>query len=84
MKDQSLSSVVHGYFLTYLPRDKGLQPSTIRSYRDSLRLFLIFVACVNRRVVLHPASEIKGDIVTELFGEMGVRIVDHGHHHHDH
>ncbi len=51
MTDQSLSSVVHGYFLTYLPRDKGLQPSTIRSYRDSLRLFLIFVACVNRRGV---------------------------------
>lgn len=51
MKDQSLSSVIHGYFLTYLPRDKGLQSSTIRSYRDSLRLFLIFVAGVNRRGV---------------------------------
>ncbi len=51
MTDQSLSSVVHGYFLTYLPRDKGLRPSTIRSYRDSLRLFLIFVAGANRRGV---------------------------------
>ena len=51
MKDQSLSSVIHGYFLTYLPREKGLQSSTIRSYRDSLRLFLIFVADVNRRGV---------------------------------
>jgi integrase/recombinase XerD len=51
MKDQSLSSVIHDYFLTYLPRDKGLQPSTIRSYRDSLRLFLVFVAGINRRGV---------------------------------
>ena len=51
MKDQSLSSVIHSYFLTYLPRDKGLQSSTIHSYRDSLRLFLIFVAGMNRRGV---------------------------------
>jgi integrase/recombinase XerD len=51
MKDQSLASVIHRYFLTYLPRDKGLQSSSIRSYRDSLRLFLIFVAGMNRRGV---------------------------------
>ena len=51
MKHQTLSSVIHSYFLVYLPRDKGLQSSTIRSYRDSLRLFLIFVAEVNRRGV---------------------------------
>lgn len=51
MKDQSLATVIHGYFLTYLPQDKGLQSSTIRSYRDSLRLFLIFVAGVNQRGV---------------------------------
>lgn len=48
MKPQNLPSIVHRYFLEYLPRHKGLQSSTIRSYRDSLRLFLIFVAGVNR------------------------------------
>jgi len=48
MKQQSFPSAVHRYFLEYLPRHKGLQPSTIRSYRDSLRLFLIFVADANR------------------------------------
>lgn len=51
MNQPSLAAVIHSYFLTYLPRDKGLQPSTIRSYRDSLRLFLIFVADRNRRGV---------------------------------
>jgi len=51
MKRQNLPSVVHSYFLTYLPQHKGLQTSTIRSYRDSLRLFLIFAAGVNRRGV---------------------------------
>lgn len=51
MKHQNLSSVIHSYFLNHLPRHKGLQTSTIRSYRDSLRLFLIFAAGVNRRGV---------------------------------
>jgi site-specific recombinase XerD len=48
MKPQSLPSAIQSFFLEYLPRQKGLQSSTIRSYRDSLRLFLIFVADVNR------------------------------------
>ena len=51
MTERSLASVIHSYFLSYLSRDKGLQSSTIRSYRDSLRLFLIFVADANRRGV---------------------------------
>jgi zinc transport system ATP-binding protein len=41
------------------------------------------IICVNRRVVLHSASEGKGDIVSMLYGEMGVRIVDHDSHTHD-
>ncbi|WP_295407207.1 tyrosine-type recombinase/integrase [uncultured Thiocystis sp.] len=51
MTHPSLASVIQSYFLNYLSQDKGLQSSTIRSYRDSLRLFLIFVAGVNRRGV---------------------------------
>jgi zinc transport system ATP-binding protein len=38
------------------------------------------VVCVNRRVALHPASAVKGELVTALFGDMEMRIVDHGHH----
>lgn len=41
------------------------------------------IICVNRRVVLHSATEGKGDIVSMLYGEMGVRIVDHDSHTHD-
>jgi zinc transport system ATP-binding protein len=41
------------------------------------------IICVNRRVVLHSASEGGGDIVSMLYGEMGVRIVDHDNHAHD-
>jgi zinc transport system ATP-binding protein len=44
--------------------------------------------CVNRKVVLHNVSEIKGDVVSMLYGGMDVRLVDHSHHeepdhHHD-
>ncbi|MDH3215458.1 MAG: ABC transporter ATP-binding protein [Candidatus Krumholzibacteria bacterium] len=38
------------------------------------------VACVNRQVVLHSASAIKGDVISTLYGEMNVRMVDHDHH----
>ncbi|WP_454693495.1 site-specific integrase [Achromobacter aegrifaciens] len=48
MRPQNLPSVIQGYFLEYLPQHKGLQSSTIRSYRDSVRLFLIFVADAKR------------------------------------
>jgi len=40
------------------------------------------VVCVNRSVVLHPASAVKGELVSMLYGDMEMRIVDHGHHSH--
>ena len=43
--------VVHDFFLDYLPQQKGLRPSSIRSYRDTLRLFLVFAAGQCRRGV---------------------------------
>jgi site-specific recombinase XerD len=57
MKPQSFSTIIYGYFLDYLPQQKGLQPSSIRSYRDSLRLFLIFVAKLHHRGVSELALE---------------------------
>jgi len=42
------------------------------------------VVCVNREVVLHKASAIQGDVISTLYGEMGVNLVDHEHHSHDH
>ena len=41
------------------------------------------VVCVNRTVALHPTSEMKGDLVSMLYGEHGVRLVDHNHHSHE-
>jgi zinc transport system ATP-binding protein len=38
------------------------------------------IICVNRTVALHSGSEIEGDFVSMLYGEMGVKIVDHHSH----
>jgi len=35
--------------------------------------------CVNRTVALHPTTEIKDDLFAVLYGQSGVRLVDHEH-----
>jgi zinc transport system ATP-binding protein len=42
------------------------------------------VVCVNRTVALHPTAEIKADLFTVLYGQSGVRLVDHEHRSHEH
>jgi site-specific recombinase XerD len=49
MTPQSLGPIVQSYFLDGLTTLKGLRPSSIRSYRDGIRLFLRFVADDARR-----------------------------------
>ena len=44
MKDLHLGRLLYSFFEDYLKMQKGLQPASIRSYRDALRLFLDFVA----------------------------------------
>lgn len=51
MISPTVGSVVYGFFLDYLPQQKGLRPSSIRSYRDTMRLFLMFAAGECRRGV---------------------------------
>lgn len=44
MKTKTLGPMLYAFFEDYLKCQKGLRPATVRSYRDSLRLFLRFVA----------------------------------------
>jgi zinc transport system ATP-binding protein len=37
------------------------------------------VVCVNRTVALHPTAEMKEDLFAVLYGQAGVRLVDHAH-----
>ena len=39
-----LADALHGFFTDYLPRQRALSPHTLHSYRDSLKLWLQFVA----------------------------------------
>jgi len=39
----SLGPLVQSYFIDHLPVQKGLRVGSIRSYRDTIRLFLCFV-----------------------------------------
>jgi site-specific recombinase XerD len=47
----SLGQVVFAYFEDHLKLQKGLRPGSIRSYRDTIKLFLIHVAALCSRPV---------------------------------
>jgi site-specific recombinase XerD len=55
MSSLTLGALVHDFFLDYLGPQKGLRQSSIRSYRDTLRLFLPFVA----NDAHHPISRLQ-------------------------
>lgn len=44
MSTLSIGALVHDFFVDYLPQQKGLRVSSLRSYRDTMRLFLPFIA----------------------------------------
>ena len=60
MKTQTLGSLVHHFLLDYLPQQKGLRITTVRSYRDTLRLFLVAVAADTK----HGVSDLRLELLT--------------------
>jgi len=50
-----LGPLLYSYFEDYLKCQKGLQPSSLKSYRDSLKLFLVYLAETTR----HKVSRLK-------------------------
>ena len=48
MTGQPLGPVLHSYFLDHLIAVKGLRPGSVRSYRDTIRLLLVFIASEKR------------------------------------
>jgi integrase/recombinase XerD len=43
-KPSTLASALKGFFIDYLPRQRALSPMTLKSYRDSLKLLLLYAA----------------------------------------
>src|SRR5438552_14957367 len=50
-KPNALARVLRGFFADHLPRVRGSSPHTVLSYRDTLVLFLRFVAARRKRSV---------------------------------
>jgi integrase/recombinase XerD len=48
MTPQPLGPILHSYFLDHLIAVKGLRPGSVRSYRDTIRLLLLFLAAKKR------------------------------------
>ncbi|MFZ2095665.1 MAG: tyrosine-type recombinase/integrase [Anaerolineales bacterium] len=57
MSAEDLGRVTYSFFLDYLTVQKGLRPASIRSYRDTLRLFLQFAASDAHRKVTRLALQ---------------------------
>jgi len=43
-RPSTLSSALKGFFMDYVPRQRALSPLTLQSYRDSLKLLLLYAA----------------------------------------
>ena len=54
---QPLGPLIHSFFLDHLVTVKGLRPASIRSYRDTIRLLLCFVAEDKRAKITKLAVE---------------------------
>ena len=60
MTAPTLGTAVYAFFTEYLVDQKGLRPTSIRSYRDALRLFLLFVGAETKR----PISQLRLEDLT--------------------
>lgn len=66
-----LPDLLHRYLLDYLPGVKGLQPSSIRSYRDSLGQFVRFAAArAKKRIVRLEFADIDEECVLSFLGDL--------------
>lgn len=55
MSGEKLGSITYSFFKDYLIIQKGLRPASIKSYRDTIRLFLQFVATDSGRKITRLA-----------------------------
>lgn len=63
----SLGMLLHTYFEDRLKAQKGLRPATIGSYRDTVRLFLMFVAKERRcRLTRLKVQDLTADRVVQF------------------
>jgi site-specific recombinase XerD len=57
MKSATLAYLLHAFFHGWLTQQRNTSPHTIKSYRDTWRIFLVFVADCKHRSVADLAME---------------------------
>jgi integrase/recombinase XerD len=67
---QPLGPVLHSFFADHLITVKGLRPASVRSYRDTIRLFLVFIAA-------DKGCKITRLTLTDLTFDRVVRFIRH-------
>ena len=54
-----LGQLLHSFFADHLITVKGLRPSSVRSYRDTIRLLIVFLAA-NKRSKITRLNPMQG------------------------
>ncbi len=66
-----LGSVLHAFFENHLPCQQGVKPTTVRSYRDAIKLFLQFVAAEKRcQLTRVELADLTGDRVLQFLNHL--------------
>ena len=67
----SLGPVVYAFFERHLKAEKGLSPASVRSYSDTLRLFLAFIAGQRHRPITRLAiQDLTAERVRQFLGHL--------------
>lgn len=69
-KFNQLGNALQGFFDEYLPRLKGMSPHTIHSYRDSLKLLLMFLSRDNGAVCRLDIKDMKARQVIDFLNHL--------------
>jgi integrase/recombinase XerD len=69
----SVGQVLFAFFEDYLKTQKGLRPGSIRSYRDTMKLFLAYVASSCRRPITRlQLADLSAQRVRDFLNAMEV------------
>jgi len=78
MNTLTLGTILYSYFEQDLKLSKGLLPSSVHSYRDTIRLFLHFVAQdIHRKITRIPMSELTSDRVLRFLQFLEIQRHNH-------
>ncbi len=78
MKPPTLGQITYSFFEDHLKAQKGVRPLTVKSYRDTFRLFLQFVATDARRAISRLVLE---DLTFERVLSFLRHLEEHRHNH---